>query len=66
MAKKTDKAYRLGSSKKKKKKFKKTGRKAPSDEGKLKGAKLARRGETSLKAKAKKSFSADQMLKRII
>jgi len=50
---------------KKRKKTKKTGRKAASDEGKLKGARLARSGDTSLKAKAKKGFSTDQMLGKL-
>lgn len=36
------------------------------DNEKLKGAKLARKGETSPKARAKKGFSSDEMLKRIL
>ena len=50
----------------KKRKIKKTGRSASSDEEKLKGAKLARSGDTSLKAKGKKGFSHDEMLNRIL
>lgn len=54
--------------KKKKKKRKKTEVKNIRDfeEEKPKGVKLARRGETSPKAKAKKGFSSDEMLKRIL
>ena len=61
--KKNDKSVHGG--KRKKKKTKKTGRIVASEE-KLKGAKLARKGETSSKLKKKKGFSPDDMLKRML
>lgn len=68
MAKKLKSIHPTTPKKKKKKKRKKTKIKSVREfeEEKPKGVKLARRGETSPKAKAKKGFTSDEMLKRIL
>ncbi len=65
MAKKLKSSHPTTPRKKKKKKRRKTQLKDIEEE-KPKGVKLARRGETSLKAKGTKGFTNNEMLKRLL